>query len=527
MDISYLNFQLGVLEVQLNLAGATLSDYDLSQNRARSADGKWAKSPSALSENEKLDALLEKDRGVWRVDSATRQKQISDIAQTLAKADKETQVKILTELAPALSQLGDDLDGVDIEERKRIVSDLDEKLSELLSKNQANRLITDLILDIDEFDYDAKWTGIHEEATANLEETLAKVSTIKSPKLADHVKQSFQNTIAQFFPKKPLPQEPSPEEKLRKVQEQEVKDAESVVSNLRKTQERAVKNAESAVLNLKKAQEPAVKDAESAVLNIKKAQEKLREDQAQEQKAKDTERETKIAERKALNLKRIQENLTPEQQFQKTVQETVQEKLGKAQEQEVKDAKSAVLNLKEAQEQEAKDAAREVLNLKKAQEQEVKEAEREVLNLKKAQEQKIKDAEREVLNLKKAQEQKIKDAAREAQDGETSLARLRTQKQTREQLKQVGKNAQELFNDIATMTVAGFEASTKKLAEAGIGEKLEKISQAVEQAVTDFFKNNIEAYYERQSEKGKLQQEVVREILDKAKEKAQAKRDAA
>lgn len=447
MDTNYLQFQINVLEVQLNLAGAELSEFDKSQNRVRSANGKWAKSPSALSENEKLDALLEKDRGMWRVDSATRQKQISDIAQTLAKADKETQVKILTELAPALSQLGDDLDGVDIEERKRIVSDLDEKLGKLLSKNQANRLITDLILDIDEFDYDAKWTGVHEETTANLEEALAKVSTIKSPKLADHVRKSFQNTIAQFFPKKPLPQEPSPEEKLRKAQEREVKDAESVVSNL------------------------------------KKAQEKLRKAQEQEQKAKDAERETKIAERKALNLKRIQENLTPEQQFQKTVQE----KLGKAQGQEVKDAKSAVLNLKEAQEQEAKDAAREVLN------------------------------------LKKAQEQKIKDAEREAQDGEASLARLRTQEQTREQLKQVGKNTQELFNDIAAMTVAGFEASTKKLAEAEIGEKLEKISQTVEQAVTDFFKNNIEAYYERQSEKGKLQQEVVREILNKAKKKHKLK----
>ena len=490
MDISYLKFQLDVLEIQLNLAGAELSEFDKNQNRVRSADGKWAKSPSALSENEKLDALVEKDRGVWRADSATRQKQISDIAQTLAKADQETQKKILAELAPALSRLGGDLDGVDIEERKRIISDLDEKLGKLLSKNQANRLITDLILDIDEFDYDAKWTGIREEATANLEETLAKVSTIKSPKLADHVKKSFQNTIAQFFPKKPLPQEPSPEEKLRKAQEQEVKDAESVVSSLRKTQEQAVKDAESAVLNLKKAQEPAVKDAESAVLNIKKAQEKLREDQVQEQKAKDAERETKIAERKALNLKRIQENLTPEQQFQKTVQETVQEKLGKAQEQEVEDAKSAVLNLKKAQEQE------------------------------------VKDAEREVLNLKKAQEQKIKDAEREAQDGKTSLARLQTQKQTREQLKQVGENTQKLFNDIATMTVAGFEASAKKLAEAEIGEKLERISQTVEQAVTVFFKNNIEAYYERQSEKGKLQQEVVREILNKAKKKAQAKRDA-
>lgn len=472
MDISYLKFQLDVLEIQLNLAGAELSEFDKNQNRVRSADGKWAKSPSALSENEKLDALVEKDRGVWRADSATRQKQISDIAQTLAKADQETQKKILAELAPALSRLGGDLDGVDIEERKRIISDLDEKLGKLLSKNQANRLITDLILDIDEFDYDAKWTGIREEATANLEETLAKVSTIKSPKLADHVKKSFQNTIAQFFPKKPLPQEPSPEEKLRKAQEQEVKDAESVVSSLRKTQEQAVK------------------DAESAVLNIKKAQEKLREDQVQEQKAKDAERETKIAERKALNLKRIQENLTPEQQFQKTVQETVQEKLGKAQEQEVEDAKSAVLNLKKAQEQE------------------------------------VKDAEREVLNLKKAQEQKIKDAEREAQDGKTSLARLQTQKQTREQLKQVGENTQKLFNDIATMTVAGFEASAKKLAEAEIGEKLERISQTVEQAVTVFFKNNIEAYYERQSEKGKLQQEVVREILNKAKKKAQAKRDA-
>ena len=385
MNTNYLKFQLNILEVQLSLAGAELSEFDKSQNRVRSADGKWAKSPSALSENEKLDALLEKDRGVWRVDSATRQKQISDIAQTLVEADQETRRKILTELAPALSQLGDDLDGVDIEERKRIVSDLDEQLGKLLSENQANRLITDLILDIDEFDYDAKWTGIHEEATANLEETLAKVSTIKSPKLADHVKQSFQNTIAQFFPKKPLPQEPSPEEKL------------------------------------------------------------------------------------ALELKKIQENLTPEQRFQKTAQE----------------------------------------------------------KLRKDQEQKIKDTEREVLNLKKAQEQKIKDAARKVQDGETSLARLQVQKQTRKQLKQVGENTEKLFNDIAAMTVAGFEASTKKLAEAEIGDKLEKISQTVERAVTAFFKDNIEAYYERQSEKGKLQQEIVREILNKAKKKAQAERGVA
>ncbi|MEG3880607.1 hypothetical protein QT972_24915 [Microcoleus sp. herbarium7] len=372
-----------------------------------------------MSDDEKINAVLEKDRGVWRADSATRQKQISDIAQSLAKADQETRKKILTELAPALSQLGGDLDGVDIEDRKRIVSDLDEKLGKLLPENQANRLVTDLILDIDEFDFDAKWTGMREEATANLEETLAKVSTIKNPTVGDRVKESFQNTIAQFFPRKPLPSEPSPEEKFRKAQEQKVK------------------------------------DAESALLNLRKEQEKLREDQ-----------EAKIAERKVLNLKKIQENLTPEQQFQNTVQD----------------------------------------------------------KLRKAQEQKIKDAEREVLNLKKAQEQKVKDVEREAQGRETSLDRLRTQKQTRERLKQVGKNTQKLFNDIATMTVAGYEASIEKLAEAEIGKKLEKISQTVEQAVTDFFKNNIEAYYERQSEKGKLQQVVVRDILNRAKRKAEANR---
>jgi hypothetical protein len=360
-NIFYINFYLNSIKAQLILASANLSEYDRAQNRQRAADGKWTKSTSVMSDVEKLNTFLDKNQKIWKADSSDRQKSISDIAKNLAETqnlvngDEEIRKKISNELAPALSQK-DDLTGIEIEERKRVISDLDDKLSELLPKNQVNRIITDLLLDIDELDYYAKWNGVKDKATVNLETILATVADIKNPKFADRLNEqatkTFHNIIDRFAPKKsivaPMVITPNP--------------------------------------NPNTTTKPV---------------------------------------------------LTQDEQFYKEIEARV-----------------------------GKDRARIV-----------------------------------------------------------------TQQKTREQLKQVAENTQKLFNDIARVTVAGFETSAKKLASAGTGKdvqtmdevvaELKKIGINVENAVTTFFEDNVEAYYENQSTKGKEQQKRVKAILDKAKQKVQ------
>jgi uncharacterized protein YukE len=359
---NYIDFQSNLIKIQLILAGANLSDYDRAQNRQRAADGKWTKSTSVMSDVEKLNVFLDKDQKIWKADASDRQKLISDIAKNLAETqdlvngDEETRKKISNELAPALSQSGD-LTGIEIEERKRVISDLDDKLSALLPKNQANRIITDLLLDIDELDYYTKWNGVKDKATKTLEETLGTVANIKNPKLADRLNEqateTFHNIIDRFAPKKSTAPPPLPTATIPPKPE-----------------------------------------------------------------------------------------LTPDEQFYKEIEMRV----GK------------------------------------------------------------------------------------------ERARIATQQKTREQLQQIGKNTQKLFNDMATVTVAGFENSVKKLDSVGtkkdvqtmdeLGNELEQAGKKVEKAVTSFFEDNVEAYYEKQSVKGKEQQKKVKVILDEAKQKTQIQKSA-
>jgi hypothetical protein len=82
--MTYTDFQLKILETQLIVAGAQLSDYDREQNRVRSADGKWAKSASAMSDGEKLNVFLDKEQKIWKADTPERQEAIATIAKRLA-----------------------------------------------------------------------------------------------------------------------------------------------------------------------------------------------------------------------------------------------------------------------------------------------------------------------------------------------------------------------------------------------------------------------------------------------------------
>lgn len=120
-----------------------------------------------------------------------------------------------------------------------------------------------------------------------------------------------------------------------------------------------------------------------------------------------------------------------------------------------------------------------------------------------------------------------------------------------ERISRIGNNLLQLASDISSVTLAGFAIAAEKAVEADTGrdiksmgdieeefskasnvaiseesaflssqgEGLKKLGERVANSVTPFFTTNVEAYYEERSEAGKKQQEVVREILRKAKEK--------
>ncbi len=209
MDTSYLEFQLNSLEIQLALAGATLSDYDKSQNRVRSADGRWSKLPSAMSDGEKLNVFLDKDQKIWKADTPERQEAIATIAKRLAGATDpvakawakvsggETAYRdaVLKKLAPAVALSGKDIKGIDIDERERAISDLDIELQKALPKSEANKLITELILNVSDYEHKEMMTDAKDRATESLEKTLSDLSApIKSRTLKEQVVQLFQDT---------------------------------------------------------------------------------------------------------------------------------------------------------------------------------------------------------------------------------------------------------------------------------------------------------------------------------------------
>lgn len=334
MDTSYLKFQLDSLEVQLNLA-AELSDYDRQQNRVRSADGKWAKSTSGMSDGEKLTVFLDKEQKIWKADTPERQAAIATIAKRLAGTSDpvakvwakvsggETAYRdaVLKKLAPAVALSGKDVKGIDIDERERAISDLDYELQKVLPKSEANKLITELILDVSDYEYKEMALDAKNRTTEALDRTLSDLSApIKNKTLKEVVVDIFKNA------------------------------ADSVLDSINQT------------------------------------------------------------------------NMTDEQFYEGS--------------------------------------------------------------------------------RKKVQ---------------TEINRKAAQAEAREQLKRVGRNTQEMMNDIGTATVAGFEAATKAIGETE--KKIEAVSQDVAGKVSSFFRDNIEAYYEGRSEVGREKYKKVKAILDKAKVK--------
>ena len=334
---NYIKFQIESLETQLILAGAQLSDYDRQQNRVRSADGKWAKSTSAMSDGEKLTVFLDKEQKIWKADTPERQEAIATIAKRLAGATDpvakvwakvsggETAYRdaVLKKLAPAVALSGNDLKGIDIDERERAISDLDLELQQLLPKSEANKLITELILDRSDYEYKEMALDAKDRTTEALDRTLSDLSApIKS--------RTFKELVVGTF-----------------------------------------------------------KDAADGVINA------------------------------------------------------------------------------------AIDAA----------------------------------TQREVTD------EEFYEGSRKKVENE--IARKAAQAEAREQLKRVGRNTQEMMNDIGTATVAGFEAATKAIGQTE--KKVEAVAQDVASKVTSFFKDNIEAYYEGRSEIGREKYKKVKAILDKAK----------
>lgn len=335
----YLRFQLDSLEIQLNLAGAQLSDFDRQQNRVRSADGKWAKSPSAMSDGEKLNVFLDREQKIWKADTPEPQEAIATIAKRLAGASDpvakvwakvsggETAYRdaVLKKLAPAVALSGKDIKGVDIDERERAISDLDLELQKLLPESEANKIITELILDVSDYEHKETLLDAKDRTTEALDRTLSDLSApIKSRTLKEVVVQTF-------------------------------------------------------------------KDAVDGVIN------------------------------KAIDVA-TQRNVTDEEFYE---------------------------------------GSRKKVN--------------------------------------------------------NEIARKAAQAEAREQLKRVGRNTQEMMNDIGTATVAGFEAATKAIGE--VEKKVEVVVQDVSEKVSSFFTDNIEAYYEGRSEIGKEKYKKVKAILDRAKVK--------
>lgn len=204
---TYLRFQLDSLEIQLNLAAA-LSDYDRQQNRVRSADGKWAKSSSAMSDGEKLNVFLDKEQKIWKADTPERQEAITTIAKRLAGTSDpvakvwakvsggETTYRdaVLKKLAPAVALSGKDIKGIDIDERERAISDLDHKLQKVLPESEANKLITELILDVSDYEYKEMALDAKDRTTEALDRTLSDLSApIKNKTLKEVVVDTFKN----------------------------------------------------------------------------------------------------------------------------------------------------------------------------------------------------------------------------------------------------------------------------------------------------------------------------------------------
>lgn len=120
-----------------------------------------------------------------------------------------------------------------------------------------------------------------------------------------------------------------------------------------------------------------------------------------------------------------------------------------------------------------------------------------------------------------------------------------------ERIGRIGDNLSQLASDVSSITLAGFAIAAEKVVEADTGrdiksmgdikeefakssdfvmseesaflssqgDGLKNLAERVSNSVTPFFTTNVEAYYEERSEVGENQQAVVREILQRAKER--------
>ena len=216
---SYTKIQFSLLETQLIAASAQLSDYDKRQNRVRSADGKWTKSSFAMSDGEKLTVFLDKEQKIWKADTPERQEAIATIAQRLAGTNDtvakvwskvsgaETAYRdaVLKKLAPAVALSGKDIKGIDIDERERAISDLDIELKKLLPESEANKLITELILNVSDYEYQVMAIDAKDRTTESLENALNELSApIESQskplkKVKDVVVQTFKTAVEKIL----------------------------------------------------------------------------------------------------------------------------------------------------------------------------------------------------------------------------------------------------------------------------------------------------------------------------------------
>lgn len=198
------------------LASAELSDYDRQQGRVRGWDGRWEKNTSAMSENEKLAVSLDKEQKIWKADTPERQEAITTIAKRLAGATDSSREAwatvsggkqayrdtVLKKLAPAVALSGKDIKGIDIDERERAISDLDYVLQELLPEREANKLITELILDVGDYEHEEMTVEAKRRATVSLEKTLSDLSApIKKQTLKEVILQTFEDSVNRIIDK--------------------------------------------------------------------------------------------------------------------------------------------------------------------------------------------------------------------------------------------------------------------------------------------------------------------------------------
>ncbi|NJK76355.1 MAG: hypothetical protein HC942_23120 [Microcoleus sp. SU_5_6] len=97
------------------------------------------------------------------------------------------------------------------------------------------------------------------------------------------------------------------------------------------------------------------------------------------------------------------------------------------------------------------------------------------------------------------------------------------------QLQEVGENAKKLLDDIASISIAGFESSIQMLSKLEIDKKANTASEIAQQVAKEsretfgrtvkFFQENAEAYYATRSAEGEKQRKEIEKIVEKRNRK--------